>query len=103
MKRKVLSLMLALVLLVSVASCAGAMTAGTYSAKIPAMHGPMTVEVTVTEDRIEAVNVVSNVETPGLIDWPVRQIPAAIVEEQSLAVDTVTGVTISSRAILSGA
>ena len=103
MKRKVLSLMLALVLLVSVASCAGAMTAGTYSATIPAMHGPMTVEVTVTEDRIEAVNVVSNVETPGLIDWPVRQIPAAIVEEQSLAVDTVTGVTISSRAILSGA
>lgn len=103
MKRKVLSLMLALVLLVSVASCAGAMTAGTYSATIPAMHGTMTVEVTVTEDRIEAVNVVSNVETPGLIDWPVRQIPAAIVEEQSLAVDTVTGVTISSRAILSGA
>ena len=81
---------------------AGAYKAGTYSATVPGMHGPMTVAVTLSADRIEKVEVTSNVETPGLIDWPVSIIPQEIVDNQSLAVDTVTGVTMSSRAILNG-
>ena len=103
MGNKWLALLLSVMLLLSVACGASAMTAGTYSATVNAMHGPMTVEVTVSEDKIEKVEVVSNVETPGLIDWPMREIPAAIVENQSLAVDVVSGVTVSSRAILSAA
>ena len=81
---------------------AGAYQAGTYSATVPGMHGPMTVAVTLSADTIEKVEVTSNVETPGLIDWPVSIIPQEIVDNQSLAVDTVTGVTMSSRAILNG-
>ena len=103
MGNKWLALLLSVMLLLSVACGASAMTAGTYSATVNAMHGPMTVEVTVSEDKIEKVEVVSNVETPGLIDWPMREIPAAIVKNQSLAVDVVSGVTVSSRAILSAA
>lgn len=103
MKIKLLALLLAVTMLLGIACGASAMTAGTYEATVSGMHGPMTVQVTVTEDKIESVEVTSNVETPGLIDWPVRQIPAAIVENQSLGVDVVTGVTVSSRAILSGA
>ena len=39
-------------------------------------------------------------ETAGLSDRPIAEIPAAIVENQSLAVDTVSGATNSSNAIL---
>ena len=112
MKKRTLSLFLAGAMVLSLAACtpkepeetktAGSYTPGTYTATVSGMHGPMTVEVTVTEDRIENVNVTENVETPGLVDWPVRLIPERAVEAQSLAVDTVTGVTISSRAILNG-
>lgn len=112
MKKRTLSLFLAGAMVLSLAACtpkepeetktAGSYTSGTYTATVSGMHGPMTVEVTVTEDRIENVNVTENVETPGLVDWPVRLIPERVVEAQSLAVDTVTGVTISSRAILNG-
>lgn len=112
MKKRTLSLFLAGAMVLSLAACtkkepeetqtAGAYTPGTYTATVAGMHGPMTVEVTVTEDRIENVNVTENVETPGLVDWPIRLIPERVVEAQSLAVDTVTGVTISSRAILNG-
>lgn len=37
---------------------AEALTPGTYTSTMNAMHGPMTVEVTVTEDAITDVNVV---------------------------------------------
>ncbi|MCI8475078.1 MAG: FAD-dependent oxidoreductase [Oscillospiraceae bacterium] len=75
----------------------------TYTATVPGMHGPMTVATTLTADnKIAKVEVVDNVETPGLINWPARLIPERVVANQSLAVDTVTGVTISSRAILNG-
>ena len=99
--KKLLSLALALAML-TLAAGALAMTPGTYEATVPGMHGPMTVGITVTEDAITDVKVLSNVETPGLRDWVVEAIPAAVVENQSLSVDVVTGVSISSRAILSG-
>ena len=99
--KKLLSLALALAMLM-LAAGALAMTPGTYEATVPGMHGPMTVGITVTEDAITDVEVISNVETPGLRDWVVEAIPEAVVANQSLSVDTVTGVTISSRAILSG-
>ena len=103
MKNKLMELVLALCVLMSLAcGASAAMTAGTYSATVSGMHGPMTVQVTVSEDRIESVEVTENVETPGLIDWPMREIPQEVVENQSVNVDTVTGVTVSSRAILSG-
>jgi urocanate reductase len=79
---------------------AGGMTAGTYTATVPGMHGPLSVEVTVTADAIEDVQVTSHVETPAVGDWAVELMPAAIVEHQSTGVDAVSGVTITSGAIL---
>ena len=97
--KKLLSLVLALVMMMSLTGTASAMTAGTYTQTVNAMHGPMTVEVTVSEDSIESVKVTDHVETPGVGDVAVEQIPAAIVSEQSLAVDAVAGVTVTSRSI----
>ena len=101
--KKLLALLLTTAMLLGMVSFAGAAEDGVYTATVSGMHGPLTVAVTLAGDKIEKVEVTDNVETPGLIDWPIAQIPAAIVETQSLDVDTVSGVTISSRAILRGA
>ena len=74
-------------------------TPGTYSAEVNAMHGPLEVEVTFSEDAILDINVVNHVETPGVGDAAVDKIPQAIVDNQSLMVDAVTGVTITSASI----
>ena len=79
---------------------AEALTPGTYTSTMNAMHGPMTVEVTVTEDAITDVNVVDQVETPGVTDPVFENIPAAIVANQTAEVDTITGATISSRTLI---
>lgn len=95
---------------------AGALTAGTYTASAPGMNGNVTVEVTVTDAAIEAVTVTEHQETTGigapLMDKkgnvllaggeaPTTLIPREIVENQSIKVDTVSGATITSYAIVS--
>ncbi|MBR6787157.1 MAG: FAD-dependent oxidoreductase [Clostridia bacterium] len=77
-----------------------AMTAGTYTAEANGNNGPVKVSVTVDADKIVDVTVVEHIETPGLSDKPIADIPAAIVEYQSLAVDAIAGATRTSDAIL---
>ncbi|HWQ51851.1 MAG TPA: flavocytochrome c [Terriglobales bacterium] len=76
------------------------MKAGTYTAKSSGMWGDIPVTVTVSETAITAITVGSNIETPGLRDWPVSLIPDEIIEHQSVAVDTVTGATFTSMGII---
>ena len=78
------------------------MQAGTYTATVAAFGGPLVVEVSVSSDTITSIRVTSHLETPGFGEWPIELIPARILESQSLAVDIVTGVTATSRAILWG-
>ena len=68
----------------------------------PAVIEPTRVAVTVDETSIISVEVESCSDTPGFIDPCIERIPAAIVENQSIAVDGVTGATMTSQAILSG-
>lgn len=101
--KKIVALALCLILAVTTVTAmadAPAYTAGTYQATVPGLWGDMTVETTFSDHAIESVKVLDNVESPGLCDWPFTLIPQAIVAQQSLAVDTVAGVTISSRALL---
>ncbi|MBR1561027.1 MAG: FAD-binding protein [Clostridia bacterium] len=97
---------------------AAAMTPGTYTGEAygkwqkgsiegerfgsPAIIEPTQVAVTVDESSILSVEVVSTSDTPGFTDPCVERIPAAIVENQSIAVDVVTGATLTSRAIING-
>ena len=80
-------------------SCASAF-ADDYTASAPGMGGDVPVTVSYEDGRITAVTVGENKETPGIGDKAVETIPARIVEEQSLMVDTVAGATITSEAIL---
>lgn len=74
--------------------------AGTYTASADGKNGPVKVEVVFTKDAIKSVKVVEQNETPGISDTPIKEIPSKIVAEQSLAVDTVSGASFTSKAIL---
>lgn len=100
--KKLLSLAVCFVLLMSlcVPAMAAGYTAGTYTATAQGNNGSLTVEVDFSADAITAVRVGEHSETAGISDTPIERIPAAIVENQSLAVDTVSGATVTSNAIL---
>ena len=101
MKTRVFAILMAMLLLVS--SGAMAMTAGTYEAEANGIGGAVKVAVTVSDAKIEKVEVVAHSETPGISDPAIERIPAAIVEKQTLAVDTIASATVTSNAILTAA
>lgn len=83
-------------------SAASAVKAGTYEGAAIGMGGEFKVNVTLDDSgKITAVEVLKNLETPGVGTVPIEQIPAAIVETQNLDVDSVTGATITSAAVKS--
>lgn len=100
MNKKLFALVLAVMMLLGIACSASALTAGTYTATMTAMHGPMTVEVTVSENEILSVAVTDQVETPGVTDPVFEKIPAEIVANQTANVDVITGATVSSRVLI---
>lgn len=73
---------------------------GTYTGEGEGIGGKVKVSVTVDENSIKEVKIIENAETKGIADAALERIPAAIVEGQTLAVDTVTGATVTSQAIL---
>lgn len=88
------------------ASCATAQetpgyTPGTYTGvSMNGRGGKLTVVVETQADRIASISVGEHAETPGISDPAIASIPADVVTYQSLAVDAVTGATITSNAIL---
>ena len=85
------------------------MTPGTYEASVQGQNDAVTVAVTVTEDAIESVEIVSHQETPGIGAplteegyeglTPIAVLPERIVEAQSIGVDGISGATFTSAAI----
>ncbi len=76
-------------------------TAGTYTAQANGKKGPVTVEATFTDDAIESIRVTESKETPRISSVPFERIPQQIVDLQSLNIDTVTGATMASMAVIS--
>ena len=95
--KKIVALLLAVMMM---ASCAFAMTVGAYEGEAQGMMGKVAVSVVVTETAIESVTVTAQNETPEIAGAALEQIPAAIVANQSLVVDTVAGATVTSNAII---
>ncbi|HHW91211.1 MAG TPA: FMN-binding protein [Firmicutes bacterium] len=105
--KKVLSLLLGLAIIFSLAACSASGSEaealyepGTYTVTTRGHNGDVTVEVEFDETSIVAVKVVEHSESPGIGDVAIERIPQAIVEGQTLAVDTISGATVSSNAIL---
>lgn len=116
--KKGLALLITLAMLVSFAACGGPAadteatpspapmettgkyTDGTYTASAYGMNGEVPVTVVVENGAIASVAVGDNSETEGIGSLAIGQLPAAIVEAQDPDVDTVSGATITSNAII---
>lgn len=96
----------------------GKMTPGTYEASAKGMNDDITLEITVSEDKIEDAKVTKHSETPGIggelkdmddkvmeagLIIPVIDVPKQIVDEQTIKVDNVTGATLTTAAIKAAA
>lgn len=117
MKRKIskifLCIMLALLLVLGMTGCANkekpndtpaneetSYKAGTYTATVKGHNGDLKVEVELNDTSIVSVKVLEHAETAGIGDAAIERIAAEITEDQTLAVDTVAGATVTSKAVL---
>lgn len=105
---KTMAMLLALIMVFSLVGCQKAaptstlslFKAGTYTGEADGIHGKVQVEVTVDENKILEVKIVKHTETPNVSDLAIKNVPADIVKYQTLAVDTVAGASVTSKAII---
>lgn len=104
MKFKKLAALAVSALLIAGCSTSGgkegaAFKAGTYEGSAQGYGGTLKVEVVLSDDAIDSVTVTENGETEGIGSKAVEALPKAIVDAQSVDVDSVSGATVSSEAI----
>ena len=63
-------------------------------------HGEFTVEVSAKDGAIDRITVLDSRETPGMGDVAMEKMTQAIIDNQTLAVDTISGATLTSMAFL---
>lgn len=73
---------------------------GTYTAEAQGHGGPVKVAVTFDKSKITDIKIVQQSETAGLGDKALDQVKGAILSNQSLGIDAVSGATYSSNAML---
>ena len=78
-----------------------ALTPGVYQGSAMGFHDQIQVEVEVSESQILSVHVTDHAETRFVADLAIEQLPEDIVKQQSITVDTYSGCTVSSNAVLS--
>ncbi len=112
--KKLLTLFLTLMLAVSVTGCtagtpndegsttpdAQAYTAGTYTAEAEGIRSTVKLAVTFSETEITGIEILEHGESRNIADVALTQIPAEVLEKQSLDVDVISSVTFTSRAVL---
>jgi len=103
--RKIACLVLCFVLLVSLVSvsASSAYTPGEYTAQAQGNNGLVEVSLSFDENSITAAEVIAHFESAGIADSAIENIPKAIVNHQTLAIDAVSGATNTSNAILEAA
>ncbi|MGZ7278188.1 FMN-binding protein, partial [Streptococcus pyogenes] len=57
---------------------------------------------TLSQDRIEKIDIDSSGETGGIADIVFTRVPAEIIEGQTLNVDAVSGASVTSNGVLDG-
>ena len=75
-------------------------TAGTYEGEGNSFGGKVRIAVTVSETTIEKIEVLEHSDSAGVSDPAYAKLPQAIIDGQSIAVDTIAGCTMSSNAII---
>ena len=98
--KKTLSLLLVFALMLTLGVVGFAADEQTLNGAADGRNGPIEVEVVMVGDEIVSVTVVSQSETDGIGSVAITEIPAAIVDEQSILLDAVSGATVTSEGIL---
>jgi fumarate reductase flavoprotein subunit len=103
-KKRALPFLLAVMMLIISACTAAPPSTGGYSGSItaeaPGNNGPVTVNTTFKDGQITKVEVLFHQETPGISDPALQRIPQNIAAGNTINVDTVTGATNTSKAII---
>lgn len=81
---------------------AGDWTDGTYTATVTGKKGDFDVTVVIEDGYIASIEIGENNETESKGGVAIAQLPDEIVDAQSTDVDTVSGATITSEAIIEG-
>ncbi len=105
--KRLLKLLVSSILVLSLVACssentteeATGMSAGTYTQTVTGFKDGLNVEVVLSETEILEVNILENSETPDKAAPAFDAIPSLIVDNQSIAVDSVAGATMTSDAI----
>jgi fumarate reductase flavoprotein subunit len=74
--------------------------AGTYTGEGDGFGGLIVMQVVVDNARILSISTINHNETRIFSELPFERIPKAIIDTQSLAVDTITGATRTSNGII---
>lgn len=76
------------------------MKRGAYVESAIGWNGPIEVKTTVSDNRIDSIEILKSDEVPYIADEPMKAIIQKVVSEQNLSVDVVTGASRSSEALL---
>ena len=98
--KKVVAFILSMLMILTLAACSKNAEASIYKGIGKGNNGDIEVEVSLSGNEITKVEVINHSETPGLSDKPLEEIPNAIVEQQTTKVDTISGATNTSIAII---
>lgn len=101
MKKRLLIPAVLLILSMLLSAGAASYNAGTYTGTSQGHNDELILEVTFSTDRIEDVKIISHTETEGIGTPALEKLPVQIVELQSLGIDTFSGATYTSNAIIS--
>lgn len=107
--KKIAALITASIVTLSLVSCGGTNLSndnaiyneGTYSQTVKGHNGEVTVKVKISDSKIEEISVEDHVETAGLGDKAFETLIPEIIKTQSTSIDTVSGATVSSKALFS--
>ncbi len=115
MMNKLLSLLLVLALALTLVACnttpassqptapdatTGKYKPGAYEGTAKGYAGDLKVTVTLGDNQIEKIEVAENQETAGVGTVAIDKLPAAVIANQSLAVDAIAGATVTSKALM---
>ncbi len=115
MKKRIFSIFMILVFAAAMASCAkkddennnqqqtpaaGIYTPGTYEGKATGYGGEVKATVVLSANRIESITCTGENETNGIGSVAIENLPTAMVEQQTINVDSVSGATYSSKAVV---
>ena len=104
--KKLLAASLAVAMIATLAACGSPAPAASGAEKKEltgvgeGFGGPLKVAVTMEGDKITAVTVTENSETPNVAGAALTDIPASIVKAGKADVDAVSGATVTSNAII---